>query len=822
LAFCEETGYDAWLRYPEIDYLSVKRSYDSIPVVVAVLEDSPILKSAQAELIRGLRGMLDRTLRIASGLPDEGAILLGTFDAIKRALPNFNPPTDLVKDGFLFTTMPGEGHSHIVVTAPDDRGVLYGAFAFLRNIALHEPLDKIDRKENPNAPIRMINQWDNPDGTIERGYAGLSIFWENGHVVEDLTRVNDYARLMASVGINCCTINNVNADSRVLANDWLVEVARVADVFRKWGVQLFASINLASPTIIGGLETFDPLDPSVQKYWSDKAEEIYGIIPDFGGFVLKADSEGRLGPSAYGRTHADAANTLARPLQPYGGTVFYRGFVYDHHMDWRNLKNDRARASYENFHDLDGQFEDNVVIQIKHGPIDFQVREPASPIFGGLEKTNQVIEVQVTQEYLGQQRHLCFLPPMWKEALDFDMHSKGAGTPVKVLTAGKIFQRPLGGMVSVTNVGLDANWLGHHLAMANLYGFGRLAWNPDLSSAEIAGEWTRLTFGHDSQVVETITEMLLSSWKTYEDYTGPLGIGTLTDIIHIHFGPGVESSERNGWGQWHRSDEHGTGLDRTVATGTEYTGQYRTPVAKMYESLETCPDELLLFFHHVPYTHALHSGKTVIQYLYDAHYEGAEKAQDYVLDWKTLKGKIDESRYCETLARLEYQAGHAIVWRDAVCRWFCKMSGIHDAKKRVGNYPDRIEAEKMELDGYEVIDVVPWETASGGKAAQCVGPNRQGAVSTVYNGPAGWYNVAIQYFDQCDGVSRYRLRIAEQEVDSWRADQMLPSSRPDGHTSTRRTVMGVALRPGDEIRVEAQADGVENAAIDYIEITPTR
>ena len=511
-------------------------------------------------------------------------------------------------------------------------------------------------------------------------------------------------------------------------------------------------------------------------------------------------------------------------LKPHGGVLFYRGFVYDHKMDWRDLKNDRATAAYDNFHKLDGLFEDNVIIQIKHGPIDFQVREPASPLFGGLEKSNQAIELQITQEYLGQQRHVCYTVPMWKEVLDFDMQARGAGTPVKDLVSGKTFDRPTGGFVGVSNVGRDANWLGHHLALANLYGFGRLAWNPDLSSREIADEWTRQTFGHDSRVVSTVLDILLRSWPIYESYTGPLGIGTLTDIIHVHFGPAPESSEYNGWGQWHRANETGVGMDRTVATGTGFTAQYHPPVAAVFELLDTCPDDLLLFFHHVPYTHKLHNGKTVIQHFYDEHYSGAEAAAGLVDQWKKLAGSIDEQRYREVLDRLEYQAGHSQVWRDAICNWFRRRSGIDDEKGRVGRHPYRTEAEDGELDGgYRVTDITPWEAASGSRAVQLI-KGSTGSVRFRYDGPAGTRELRVQYFDEEDGVSKFKLFVADRLVDQWPADNHLPTptTLPDAHSSIRRTVREVSLRPGDEIRVEGTADGKEYAGIDYIEIVPRR
>ena len=491
--------------------------------------------------------------------------------------------------------------------------MLYGAFALLRKIALGEPIDALDEKQAPYAPIRWVNQWDNLDGSIERGYGGRSIFWDSGHARPDLTRVTEYGRMLASLGIDACAINNVNANPRLLTSAFIPQIARIADALRPWGVAVALPVDFGSPKSVGGLDTFDPLDASVAAWWNARADELYRAIPDLAGFVLKADSEGRVGPSAYGRTHADAANVVARALQPHGGLLLYRGFVYDHHMDWRNPKNDRARAAYDNFQPLDGKFDENVVIQIKNGPIDFQVREPASPLFGALENTNEAIELQVTQEYMGQARHLVFLAPQWKETLDFDERIRGLRSPVKALASGRFFRRPTGGFVGVANAGLDDNWFGSQMSQANLYAFGRLAWDPDLTSARIASEWTRLSFGLDSNVGATIPRMLLGSWRAYEDYTGPLGLQTLTDIVGNHYGVAVEASERNGWGQWHRADENGVGMDRTVATGTGFIGQYSPEVQRLFATPSACPDDLLLFFHHVPYTHLLHSGKTVIQ-----------------------------------------------------------------------------------------------------------------------------------------------------------------------------------------------------------------
>jgi alpha-glucuronidase len=817
-----DIGYKGWLRYSRIYNLQAREQYQKLPAVVAALGSSPVIHSARLEMVRGVRGMLERTLREENHLPPESAIVLGTIAEIRAAAPGTTLNVHLEKDGYLLRTMTLGGRRCLVITAVNDRGVLYGVFALLRRIALQEPVANLNVMSEPSAPLRWVNEWDNLDGRIERGYGGRSIFWNDSHVVEDLSRVRDYARLLASLGINGCTVNNVNADPHVLTAPYIHQLARIADAFRPWGVRLSTAVDIAAPKALGQLDTFDPLNPRVEAWWKKEADALYTAIPDFAGFLVKADSEGRPGPSIYGRTQADAANCLARALEPHGGVVFYRAFVYNNHLDWRNLKNDRARAAYDIFHPLDGKFDSNVLVQIKNGPIDFQVREPASPLFGGLRKTNQAIELQITQEYTGQQKQLCFLVPMWKATLDFNMEVDGAGssTPVKALVEGRVFHRPLGGFVGVANVGQDPSWMGSQLAMANLYGFGRLAWNPDLSSREIAEEWTRQTFGVNPRVVSTITGMLLHSWRIYEDYTGPLGLGTLTNILGAHYGPDPQSAEHNGWGQWVRANSKGIGMDRTVATGTGYIGQYSAPVAKVFESLKTCPENLLLFFHHVPYTYRLRSNETLIQYVYDSHYAGALAVAGLVREWETLRGLVDQQRYEDVLGRLKYQTGAAIVWRDAICNWFMRQSGIPDAKRRVGHYPGRFEAESMKLKGYQVIDVHPWEAASGGKAISCPPPATECSASLRYNGTAGWYNINVEYFDQFNGVSQFQLFINQQQVNHWAADAHLPAGRPSGSSSTRRVIHGVALRPGDAVRIIGVPNGKEHAPVDYIEIRP--
>ncbi|HEX6823033.1 MAG TPA: alpha-glucuronidase family glycosyl hydrolase [Candidatus Sulfotelmatobacter sp.] len=668
-----ENGADAWLRYAPLSAEAAK-VYGNSPTKILLRGDSLILRTAREELAQGLQQMLGSDF--ASASVPRNAFVVAKLADLRTLDPKLTPSEEMKADAFWLKASRIDGSPCVIITAANDRGVLYGVFGLLSKIARGESITSLDELQQPYAPIRWVNQWDNLDGRIERGYGGASIFFEGGKVRADLTRAGQYARLLASVGINGCTVNNVNAAPEVLEGNFIPQLARIADAFRPWGVQLSISVDLSSPKVIGGLQTFDPLDPLVAEWWRKKIDEIYGRIPDFAGVVIKADSEGRSGPSAYGRTHAEAANVVARALKRHGGVVFYRAFVYNHHLDWHNLKNDRAKAAYDNFHPLDGEFDDNAIVQIKNGPIDFQVREPVSPLFAGLRRTNEAIELQITQEYTGQQKHLCYLVPMWKEALDFDMRVGDQRTPVKELVSGRVFHRPLGGFAGVANVGMAANWLGSPLAMANLYGFGRLAWNPNLTSEQIVDEWTRLTFGSDPVVVRTIDDLQLRSWRVYENYTGPLGAGTLTNITGNHYDPAPESSENNGWGQWHRADHEGIGMDRTVGTGTGFIGQYPPAVQKIYESLVTCPDELLLFFHHVPYRHVLQSGKTVIQHIYDSHYEGAQQAQNFIGEWKNLAGHMDEERYRDILARFEFQAGEAVRWRDTICHWIYQLSAL--------------------------------------------------------------------------------------------------------------------------------------------------
>jgi alpha-glucuronidase len=428
-----------------------------------------------------------------------------------------------------------------------------------------------------------------------------------------------------------------------------------------------------------------------------------------------------------------------------------------------------------------------------------------------------LVALSLAQQYSGQQRHICYLAPAWKSALDFDLRTGQRATTIKQIAAGLAFDRPRGGMIAEAAVGRGEYWLASPLAVANLYAAGRLAWNPDLGAKAIAEDWARLTFGHDPLVVGTVVDVLMKSRRIYENSTGPLGAGAATDVIGYGPRPAAARAAASGWGF---ADQNGLGFDRTLSTGSGFVDQYPPALGDLFESPETCPTELLLFFHHLPYTHVLKSGKTVIQQLYDAHYQGARDAARMADKWRRLQGAIDEARYQAILARLECQAGQAQVWRDTLCNWLSRTSGIEDGERRVGKYSGRIEAEKMKLDGYEVREAVPWESASGGAYAACASADGHGSVSWKHAKKSGWFDISVWYFDENDGESQFSLLVGDEVIDEWSADDSLPSDEPDGHTATRHRIASVALRPGDPLTIEAIADGGEAACLDYVEVTP--
>ena len=617
-----------------------------------------------------------------------GRVAASAVNELQRTAENLGSELHRTEDrrtaGFVLTVDEelGNGGYSITVTdnainieGGDESGILYGVFRFIILASGGHSRKEISLRETPAYRLRMINHWDNADGSIERGYAGNSFIFADDKVTHDREKLTDYARLMSSVGINAICINNVNVfetETLFITDSYLDDIAFIADIFSGYGIRLFLSVNFAAPVEIGSCDTADPLDENVRSWWKDTAANIYRHIPDFGGFLVKADSENRPGPFTYGRDHADGANMLAEALKQFGGIVIWRCFVYNCHTDWRDRSTDRAKAAYESFLPLDGKFAENVYLQVKNGPMDFQIREPVSPLFGALEKTNVIAEFQITQEYTGQQIDLCYLVPMWKECLDFDTFRDGAGDTV----LGRIL-----GAAGVANVGDGRFLTGDPLAGANLYGYGRIIFDPSLSAEQIASEWVRAAITREPDAARSITDMLMRSRGIYESYTSPLGVGWMV-VPHYHYGVDVDGYEYSQWGTYHYADRDGIGADRTSVSGTGYTMQYSETNARMYDDINSCPDELLLFFHHVPYTHVLKSGKTVIQHIYDSHFDGAEKARELLEQWNGLKADVPPDIHAEALKRFELQLKNAERWRDVVNTYFFRKSGIGDIHGR--------------------------------------------------------------------------------------------------------------------------------------------
>ena len=572
----------------------------------------------------------------------------------------------------------GEGFSinctgkHVTVTANTDAGRLYAMFYLKRMADCGEKIeDNFLVTEKPAFQYRVLNHWDNPNLTVERGYAGKSIWkWEElpGKIRPEY---EEYARANASIGINGTVLNNVNADARMLSREYLEKVKVLADIFRPYNIKVYLSLNFAAPKHLAGLKTSDPLDKDVIKWWNEKVAEIYSIIPDFGGFLVKANSEGQSGPQDYGRTHADGANMIADAVKPYGGIVMWRAFVYAPESP------DRAKQAVEEFKPLDGQFRDNVIIQIKNGPVDFQPREPFSPLFGQMEHTNVMAEMQITQEYLGHSNHMVYLHPMWKECLDSDTYQYGEGCTVAAETMGKVhYNTSWGAIAGVSNIGDSVNWCGHHLAQANWYAFGRMAWNPDLSSEQILDEWLKQTFTADKKFVEPVAKMMLASREACVKYEMPMGLHH-TFKGPDHYGPGPwDRSSRPDWepAYYHKAAADGVGFDRTSKTGTDAVSQYHEPLRSLYDNVETCPENLILWFHHLPWDYKMKDGHTVWEELCYTYEEGIKEARSFITTWESVEKYVDPYRYSQVHDKLVRQAKDAIWWRDATMLYFQQYS----------------------------------------------------------------------------------------------------------------------------------------------------
>jgi len=625
-------------------------------------------------------------------LKNDGALLIGT-PANSKEIARLHWNAELQKlspEGYIIRSAKIGKHSVIVIASQSDVGALYGTFKFLRMMQTLQPIANVNVIESPRLRLRVLDHWDNLDGSIERGYAGHSL-WDWGALPTKVDpRLLDYARANASVGINGSVLNNVNANAQILTPEYLKKVAAIADVFRPYGVHVYLSARFSAPMDIGGLKTADPLDPSVADWWKKKTDEIYSLIPDFGGFVVKANSEGQPGPRTYNRTHADGANMLAAAVAPHQGVIMWRAFVYDMKPGY-----DRAGAAYENLQPFDGKFADNVLLQVKNGPIDFQPREPFHPLFGAMPKTQLIPEFQITQEYMGFSNHLVFLAPMWREFFNADTYAKGRGSTVAKVVDGELNHQLLTGIAGVANTGTDRNWTGHHFLQANWFAFGRLAWNPDTKSEDIAQDWIRMTLTRSPLAVMILSDIMLKSHEAVVDYMTPLGLHHIMWGNH-HYGPAPwwNTFSRDDWNPvyYHRADDKGIGFDRT-RTGSNTVAQYHPPVRKNFEDLNSCPEQFLLWFHHVPWNHRMHSGRTLWDEMALHYQNGVDWVRDTRRKWRQLKSVIDSERYAEVSTKLEIQERDAVWWRDAVLLYFQGYS-----KKPL---PKGVEKPAYTLDQYK-------------------------------------------------------------------------------------------------------------------------
>ena len=686
-----ENGYDLWLRYQKIDDASLLQKYKAVnEEMILDASGSDVLQAAKNELKRGVDGLLGLKIKDVSALSKRG-LLIGTpqssnliaKQSVSKDIENLD------KEGYIIQTSNIDGKSVIIIAGKTDVGVLYGVFHYLRLMQTHQPIIDLKIKEEPKLQIRILNHWDNLDGTIERGYAGYTLWdWQRLPGYKD-PRYTDYARANASIGINSVVLNNVNANARSLKKEYIIKAAALADVFRPYGIKVYLTARFSAPKEIGGLNTADPLDPQVRQWWKDKAKEIYEYIPDFGGFLVKANSEGQPGPQDYGRTHADGANMMGEALKPYGGIVMWRAFVYQNE---RHI--DRALNGYEEFKPLDGKFSENVFVQPKNGPIDFQPREPFHPLFGAMPETPLLIEFQITQEYLGYASHLAYLGSMFEETLQSDTYASGKGTTVSKVIQGYKKTHSMSGMAGVPNIGTDINWTGHLFGQANWHAFGRLAWNPDQTSKDLSEEWIRMTFSNDESVISPIQKMMLMSREAVVNYMDPLGLNHIMDFAS-HYGPGPWYKDP-GWDakDYHKADALGLGVDRTTS-GSDAVSQYFSPLREQLNDLKTCPLTLMLWFHHVPWDYKMASGRIMWDELVHYYHKGVDDVREMEHIWSSLDGKIDTERFNHVKALLKVQEDEAIWWRDGCLLYFQTYSNRP--------IPSQYEQPAHSLDYYKKI-----------------------------------------------------------------------------------------------------------------------
>jgi alpha-glucuronidase len=664
-----EDGYRLWLRYDKIKSTTILQKYRTQINSYYFQGSSPTLSKAKEELSNGLSGLLNKKISPTIN-SSTASIVISTKPAAGWNINAINYK-QLGSEGFIIRTVKRNNKKQLFITANTDIGLLYGVFHLLRLLQTEQPINKVDITSIPKIQNRILDHWDNLNRHVERGYAGLSIWnWHElpGYIDQ---RYIDYARANASIGVNGTVLTNVNANAVVLTSDYLQKVAALADVFRPYGIKVYLTARFSAPIEIGGLKTADPLNPSVIEWWKQKVDEIYSFIPDFGGFLVKANSEGQPGPQNYGRNHADGANMFADALAPHHGIVMWRAFVYSN-----ETPEDRFKQAYNEFKPLDGKFRKNVLIQVKNGPIDFQPREPFSPLFGAMPQTPLMMEFQVTQEYLGQGTHLVYEAPLFKEVLDADTYSNGKGSTVAKIIDGSITNYSTTGMAGVSNIGNERNWTNHPFGQANWYALGRLAWDHDLSSRQIAEEWIKQTFTSESGADATIEQIMLKSREAVVNYMTPLGLHHIMGTGH-HYGPApwVSNAGRADWNPvyYHRADAAGIGFDRT-SSGSNALEQYTPEVRRKFENLSTCPDKYLLWFHHVPWTYKMRSGRTLWDELCYKYQEGVDTVRWMQQQWQSIKPYIDKERFEQVKMFLNIQEKDAEWWRNACLLYFQTFS----------------------------------------------------------------------------------------------------------------------------------------------------
>lgn len=668
-----QKDYKLWLQYNKITNADLKAEYVANIQGIVFLGNSETAKIACTELQLGLDEMLGKKFEKKSIANGDYSLIVGSKESlgseIRKEIGNFDQIND---EGFMIKSILLNKKKHIVITGKQDVGVLYGVYSFLRLIQTNQSIKNLNITDSPKTNIRILNHWDNLDRTVERGYAGFSL-WEWQKLPDFIDqRYIDYARANASIGINGTVLTNVNANALILTPQYLEKVEALANVFRPYGIKVYLTARFSAPIEIGGLKTADPKDAEVIKWWKEKAKEIYKRIPDFGGFLVKANSEGQPGPQNYGRDHVEGANMLADAVAPFGGVIMWRAFVYSEHD-----VNDRAKQAYAEFVPYDGKFKENVIVQVKNGPIDFQPREPFHPMFGAMPKTPLMIEFQITQEYLGFSTHLVFLPKLFQEVLESDTYQKGKGTTVAKVIDGSLNPVKFTGIAGVSNIGNDLNWTGHPFAQANWYGFGRLAWNPYLDSETIAEEWLQCTFSNDENFIKPVKKMMIASREAVVNYMTPLGLHHIMDTGH-HYGPGpwVSNLSRPEWNPvyYHKADKNGIGFDRSKS-GTNATSQYAPEVEKLFSTLETCPEKDLLWFHHVSWDYKLKNGQTLWNGLALHYQEGVNQVKEMQNVWNETQKYVDSERFKEVQMLLGIQYKEAKWWRDACLLYFQQYSG---------------------------------------------------------------------------------------------------------------------------------------------------